>query len=224
MCGDGRFAEDFRWTDSERTDDPRDVLQERCVTFLDDGRANPAQRLTARDLAVLVGVEPDEFDFLEVNVDDTTAFDSVVESSYTTEVADGVRSFLQSWVETGGHVVAGQTSKEPVLRLRHKPFGHESYGFWAGSIYPGSGNLEVWFQHLKPHVPFDDESVRNEFRALLNEAEGVDIAEAKIGRRPSIGLGVFGSPNAVEQLSRAFAFLPRIARERLTDMGTAGSS
>ena len=108
------------------------------------------------------------------------------------------------------------------MRLRHEPFGHSGYGFWAGTIYPTSGTLEVWFQHLKPYTPFDDESVRREFRDRLNRAPGVEVAEAKIALRPSIRLSVFADEAAAEALTKAFAWLPAIARERLGSGTTPG--
>ena len=54
---------------------------------------------------------------------------------------------------------------------------------WPVTIYP-SGKVEVVFQHLRIRPPFDDVTLREEFRQRLNKAPGVDIAAAKIELRP----------------------------------------
>ncbi|WP_138757578.1 GmrSD restriction endonuclease domain-containing protein [Modestobacter altitudinis] len=59
LNSEGRISPQFRWGDPERTDDPIDVLEREGVTFTGK-RANPAQRLTAREIADLLGMEPVE--------------------------------------------------------------------------------------------------------------------------------------------------------------------
>jgi alkylated DNA nucleotide flippase Atl1 len=45
LRNDGRVAENFTWDDPDRDDDPRQLLQDEGVEFIDD-RAMPAHRMT----------------------------------------------------------------------------------------------------------------------------------------------------------------------------------
>lgn len=58
LRSDGRISPDFRWVDPNRTDDPRKLLEAEGVVFDADGRADPAQRVTAEGFRFLFG--PDE--------------------------------------------------------------------------------------------------------------------------------------------------------------------
>lgn len=55
LNSDGAVSPRFRWSEPEDTRDVRDVLREEGVRFDDKGRADPAQRLRADDLAALIG-------------------------------------------------------------------------------------------------------------------------------------------------------------------------
>jgi alkylated DNA nucleotide flippase Atl1 len=59
LKSDGRAAEEFRWSDPADARDVHEVLASEGVRFSSDGRADPAQRLRAEDLASLIG-EVDE--------------------------------------------------------------------------------------------------------------------------------------------------------------------
>lgn len=59
LSADGRISSQFRWGNSDRTDDPIDVLKSEGVVFIGK-RADPAQRLTARELADLLGMDAGE--------------------------------------------------------------------------------------------------------------------------------------------------------------------
>lgn len=220
LTSDGTVAPDFKWHDTTRTDDPVEMLRSIGVIFLDNGKASPGQRMAPRDLALLIGLDFEEEQQPDA-VADSTEFDEVFLRLYGPSAFDGLSKFLDAWRSHGGQLAFGATQKEPVLRLRHEPFGHSSYGLWCGAIYPASGGIEVWFQHLKRHQPFDEEIIRNEFRRQLNQANGVDIAEAKLALRPSIDLEVLADPIAVEALIDAFGYLPTIARQRLRGSASA---
>jgi alkylated DNA nucleotide flippase Atl1 len=56
---EGRISPQFRWTDPGRTGDPVDVLTGEGVVFT-GGRADPAQRLSARELADLLGMDVED--------------------------------------------------------------------------------------------------------------------------------------------------------------------
>lgn len=55
----GTVSPNFRWLDPHCTDDPIDLLRKEGVTFDDSGHADPAQRVTAEELAELVGPSTD---------------------------------------------------------------------------------------------------------------------------------------------------------------------
>ena len=50
----GHISPDFRWTDPERAEDPRDVLTTEGIRFDEWSRADPEQRMSAEELAALL--------------------------------------------------------------------------------------------------------------------------------------------------------------------------
>jgi hypothetical protein len=50
----GHISPDFRWTDPERAEDPRDVLRTEGIRFDEWSRADPEQRMSAEELAALL--------------------------------------------------------------------------------------------------------------------------------------------------------------------------
>jgi alkylated DNA nucleotide flippase Atl1 len=54
----GVVSPDFRWPDPQRQDDPREILEAEGVHFDGAGRADPAQRLTAAELAEAADLDP----------------------------------------------------------------------------------------------------------------------------------------------------------------------
>src|SRR5256885_7711613 len=57
---DGTVSPNFRWREPDRTDNPLDLLRAEGVRIDDRGRADTAQRLTAAELADLVGLQRDD--------------------------------------------------------------------------------------------------------------------------------------------------------------------
>ncbi len=55
LQANGRISSGFQWPDSERTDDPRDLLEREGVRFDQTGRADPARRVTTDDFHRLFG-------------------------------------------------------------------------------------------------------------------------------------------------------------------------
>jgi alkylated DNA nucleotide flippase Atl1 len=58
LAVNGQISGNFRWYDPEDARDPRQVLEEEGVRFI-EGHADPAQRVTANELAALVGLSQD---------------------------------------------------------------------------------------------------------------------------------------------------------------------
>jgi len=59
LLANGTVAPQFTWPDSDRTDDPRDLLEAEGVKFYTSGRAVTEQFVTAEELAELVGLDVD---------------------------------------------------------------------------------------------------------------------------------------------------------------------
>ncbi len=70
------------------------------------------------------------------------------------------------------------------------------------------GRVEVQFQHMLPHAPFDAESTRMELLHKLNEIPGVHIGLDAITKRPSIMLATLAQGAAVEPFLRVMDWVP----------------
>ncbi|MCB9392225.1 MAG: hypothetical protein H6514_01020 [Acidimicrobiaceae bacterium] len=113
---------------------------------------------------------------------------------------------LAHWRELGGTVAYG-SGKETSAILKLVPYGHNGFKLWCGAFYPTSGSLAIWFQHLKAKEPFSEVTVREELRRLLNEGPAINIAESKLGLRPSVPLSALAGDDSVKAVERAFAYL-----------------
>ncbi|MEW1819988.1 DUF4268 domain-containing protein [Arthrobacter sp. NPDC080031] len=56
----GTISPGFRWTEADRNDDPRAVLEEEGLRFNEEGRADPGQFIGAEELAGAAGLDVDE--------------------------------------------------------------------------------------------------------------------------------------------------------------------
>jgi alkylated DNA nucleotide flippase Atl1 len=196
---EGTVSPGFRWPDPDRTDDPRDLLREEGIEFDDSGRANPAQRVTTEELAVLAGVTRDETDRLPdlSPGQDETLRDSFLEQLRTAqspEVVHGVLTVLTAWSAIGGTIEYGR-SGETSCFLMARGAGHPDDQIWPIALYP-TGRCEVVFQHMASRAPFDDPRLREELRQRLNEAPGVDLPAAKLELRPAFDLRILADATA----------------------------
>lgn len=199
LMADGRISPGFRWPEGrEGASGPREVLEFEGVPFDAGGRARRSHRLTASDLATLVG--KDDFEDEEPARDRegsgadgesaATRFEKLLHDNQAPDTVAGVLASLRFWAERGGTFDYGrksETSCFPTLSLN----GSRARSLWPLALYPVSGTAEVVFQHLKRRPPFDDELLRRELMARLNRVKGVDLAEAKLDLRPSFPLEVF---------------------------------
>ena len=182
----GKVANNFRWLEPDRTDDPLEVLKDEGVEFDDDGRANPNQRLSAEELAELAGLELDtvhppteESD----GADGRSRFFSRLEELQDSQVVAGVQVVLDAWVQLGGEVGFGSGRDTSCFLFASR----KGKGLWPCAIYP-SGKVEVVFQYMASRPPFDDAQMREMFRSRLVAIHGIDLPASKIELRPGFEL------------------------------------
>lgn len=192
---EGRISPSFRWADGSDRPPPQELLASEGIRFDPLGRAHPSQRLSAAELATLLGrdvAQPAAHDPLPEGEDEAAAerFRAQLRENWPDAYA-GVVTALDFWRRQGGHVTYGryeETSCFPTLDLG----SNRRYHFmWPVGIYPVSGTVEVVFQYLKTRSPFDDTEQRRELLNRLNKIDGIDLPEAKLELRPSFPLSVF---------------------------------
>jgi alkylated DNA nucleotide flippase Atl1 len=205
LNADGRVSKEFRRPSGEQNENVRTRLTADGIRFTSTGAADPAQRLTADDLALLLtdtedGAEkPEDEDAVRRPAvsrgGETRAerFFRQLAANDTPETVTAVRSVLSRWEELGGWIGhgSGRVTTSAFLMLGEQ--GGPGRGIWPMTFYPGSGRggtAEVVFQHLAAREPFTDRALRAELLTRLNELEGVDIPEGKLELRPGFRLAV----------------------------------
>jgi len=195
----GRVAPGFAWIEPDRTEDPRAVLEREGVRFDEHGRADATQFLPAQELARLAGydVASDPFD----------RFAQQVVDLWGGTVADAVGFISDRWEAAGGWFQLGPGSS-PTLYFMAGP--DTASHIWPIAMYP-NGYCEVVFQYLKTRPPFDDPDLREELRARLNEAPGVDLPDRP---RPSIRLEALADPEVRDTVVKALDWFADTVRDR----------
>jgi len=211
MQSGGTISPGFRWYEPDRDDDPVEVLKSEGVEFDDQGRANPAQRFTADDLARLLGEDspdvPGEL-LIPAGQDGELRDKFVIQLSEGTSPAttQAMLSLVTTWTGLGGEVTYGRANQTSCfLGLRFEQLD----SIWMAVIYP-TGFVEIVFQWLAPRPPFDDIRIRDELRQRLNQIPGIDIPAAKLALRPSIRADLFTNDSALQRFAETSAwFLDR---------------
>ncbi|WP_410540200.1 MGMT family protein [Streptomyces sp. KL2] len=223
LNADGKVSDKFRWTSQDESGEVQSRLIADGIHFTASGAADPAQRLTSDDLALLLsGTEGREEEEetgggeavrhpTENRGGETRAerFARQLAANDTPETVTAVRSVLARWEELGGWVGhgSGRVTTSAFLMLGEQ--GNPGYGVWPMTLYPGGGRggtAEVVFQHLASREPFTDRALRAEFLKRLNELEGVDIPEGKLELRPSFRLAVLEDDHNRELLCETLAW------------------
>ncbi len=96
------------------------------------------------------------------------------------QAAGAIQRVLDHWTGTGGLLIHG-TSAGASCGLSLKSGGHDVV---IGRMY--AKTFEIPFGMLLKRPPFDELALREELRARLNDAPGVDIPVAKLNLYPSI--------------------------------------
>jgi alkylated DNA nucleotide flippase Atl1 len=184
LRADGSVAPEFRWSDPDRTDPPRAVLEAEGIQFDGKGRAFAAQRLSPTELAALLGLEVPEDATGDSHVGQEQRFWIQLRASQSTATVDAVERLLDDWRDRGGYLDWGNGAQAvafPSMRA-----GGEQY--WPWNVRPTAGTIEVVFQHLLSRPPFGDTAVRDELRQRINRIPGVHLAQSRLELRPSFPL------------------------------------
>ncbi|WAL67687.1 DUF262 domain-containing protein [Amycolatopsis cynarae] len=212
LQSDGKVSPNFAWLDPERTDKPRDLLEAEGVTFDQHGRANPEQRRTTDDLALLIGAEVPElvpYPAPGQAPDLRDRFRKQLIDWQGREVARAVIKVLDAWVGIGGHLYYG-TANETSCFLMSRDKSGPNGDIWPAAVYPG-GRFEVVFQHLGTRPRFNDPALRDEFRQRLNKIDAIDFPESKLDKRPSFDIELLADAAKREQLVEVLAWFHRLA-------------
>ncbi|WP_431894777.1 GmrSD restriction endonuclease domain-containing protein [Micromonospora haikouensis] len=204
LQAEGTPSPSFRWLDPSRSDDPRDLLSAEGVEFDKHGRASQAQRINVEELAQLAGMAQHDASgqLLRPRSRRNDLLDDRFVEQLTdlqdTQVAHGTVTVLEAWTRMGGMLFYG-SGGETSCFLMARGKDHELGNIWPATIYP-SGKFEIVFQHLSTRPPFDDITLREEFRQRLNDLPGVRIAAAKLALRPGFPLELLAKAEAREKL------------------------
>lgn len=202
LTSEGKVSDRFRWPGEQPDGDVRTRLSADGVLFTAAGAADPAQRLTSDDLAVLLDTDDgaaSASEKISEAAPSRTAgtraerFLRQLEADDDPETVAAVRAVCAHWVDLGGWVGHGfgQVTTSAFLMLGEQ--GGPGAGIWPLTLYPGSGrggSAEVVFQYLSARDPFTDRALRAEFLRRLNELDGVDLPEGKLELRPSFRLSL----------------------------------
>lgn len=211
LAADGKLSSQFSWNTSGRTDDPHAVLTEEGVRFGADGRADQVQRMSAEDLALLLGLEvPDVEPAITTDADrGERRFYSQLKSHQPAPVAAAVQELLVHWNAFGGELEFGAAHQRTCFLTLARPNAQPRW-IWPLAIYPAAGTAEVVFQHLRRRPPFDAVPVREQLRLRFNESPGIDLPASKISLRPSFPLEVLVDPVGVSAVLAALEWFVQV--------------
>ncbi|MFC5954953.1 DUF262 domain-containing protein [Streptomyces pratens] len=192
---EGKISPSFRWPEGSDRQPPQELLASEGIRFDSWGRAHRSQRLSAAELATLLGkdvAQPVAQDPLPEGEDSAAAerFRTQLRKNWP-DAHDAVLAALDFWRRQGGYVNYGRFEETSCFPMLDAGTSHRHHLMWPVGIYPVSGTVEVVFQYLKDRSPFDDTEQRRELLNRLNKIEGIDLPEAKLELRPSFPVRVF---------------------------------
>ncbi|MFD7979380.1 DUF262 domain-containing protein [Streptomyces sp. NPDC059071] len=229
LTSEGRISDGFRWGPQDAGGDVRARLAADGVRFTVNGAADPAQRLTADDLALLLsGADADQEEERKEQEQEGGGGEETRADRFLRQLATddspgtvaAVREVLARWEELGGWVGHGTGRVTTSAFLMLGEAGPPGRGIWPLVFYPGGGRggtAEVVFQHLAAREPFTDRALRLELLGRLNALEGVDIPEGKLELRPGFRLSTLEKERDRELLVETLSWF----RDRWESRGTA---
>jgi alkylated DNA nucleotide flippase Atl1 len=217
----GKVSPLFRWPDPHDKRDPHEVLRNEGVRFDDTLVADPTQRMTAQDLADLLGLTEEEQERITAPRADNASvnrpelresFFRQLREQQSPETVIGVERLLEFWLDLGGRLNFGTARETSCFLLLSGGERLAGRDYWPFALYP-SGTSEVVFLYLRRRPPFDDEVLRERFRRMLNEAPGIDLPEAKLGLRPPFPLSALADKTPRERVFDALEWFALTARD-----------
>jgi alkylated DNA nucleotide flippase Atl1 len=227
LARDGSVAPTFPRRDEQGSRDSQDLLRSEGIRLDDTLTADPAQRMSAQDLADLLGLTEEEEREQEPARPGHRYQDapgrSELRESFLAQLGErqpqqtvyAVQRLLEHWVALGGVLGFGKARETSCFLLLRGPEGAGGYDWWPFALYP-SGTCEIVFQHLLRRPPFDDEGLREEFRERCSRASGIDIPRAKLRLRPSFPLSVLADDTARERVFAALEWFVLASRASTT--------
>lgn len=204
----GSISPGFRWSDPTDQRNPIDVLRSEGLRFDLQNRADASQRVAVEQFAERLGLEPGEpLEGLSVPAgedDRAERFLAQLEDHNSPSVQHGVLTLMRSWVQLGGELDYGWGETTSCVFLVPERIA-KARRVRPIAIFPDI-SIEVGFQHLVVRPPFDDISVREEFRERLNRAPGVEISASRLSSRPPIPIEVLGDEVARQEIDDALAW------------------
>ncbi|MBT2457818.1 DUF262 domain-containing protein [Streptomyces sp. ISL-86] len=233
LNADGKVAEGFQWAGQDGGD-VRVRLGADGIRFTATGAADPAQRLTSGDLALLIvdaeGEDEEEAreaaGMGEVAREETgrkgvetraARFFRQLAADDTPETVAAVRELMAGWERLGGWIGhgAGEVMTSAFLMLGSA--GDPGKGIWPIVLYPGSGRggvAEVVFQHLAKREPFTERSLRAELLDRINELKDVSLPQGKLELRPNFRLSALEDERSRELLLQTLGWFKERWGER----------
>lgn len=165
------------------------------VRFAPSGRAHRSQRLSAAELATLLGrdvAQPAAEDPLPDGEDKAAAerFRTQLQGHWP-EAFAGVLAALDLWRRQGGYVNYGRYEETSCFPMLDAGTSQRAHLMWPVAICPVNGTVEVVFEYLKSRSPYNDTQQRRELLHRLNKIDGIELPEAKLDLRPSFLVSVF---------------------------------
>jgi alkylated DNA nucleotide flippase Atl1 len=230
----GRVSASFRWPTDEHHGSPRDLLQAEGVVFDATGKARRSQRLTAEDLASLLGREVPELgtatgtgqtEGQETRSTDRAARFADLLRANRPDAADAVLSLLRTWesLAPGCYLDYGKATETSCFLMLRRASASRLETIWPFTLYPVFGTVDVVFQYMRSRPPFDDSALRREFMDRLNATEGIELAEAKLELRPSFPLEVLAT-HSEEIVATLSWFVEQVAQHEAQGLLEADTS
>ncbi|WP_348532826.1 DUF1524 domain-containing protein [Kitasatospora sp. MAP5-34] len=222
----GQVSPAFRWADGTNPGDPREIMAAEGVPFDGNGRAHPSHRLSAEDLAALLGRNLSDSEPPALHGNDAASGATAVREranrftellrTNRPDTADAVLALLRSWEDMGQgcRLEYGRATETSCFLMVDREITSGSRTVWPFAIYPVFGTVEVVFQHMRTRAPFDSPQLRQEFLQRLNRIEGINLAEAKLELRPSFPLEILASQ--ANEIREALTWFVGIATGQLT--------
>lgn len=209
----GTIADGFRWgpNSEHASQTPREVLESEGLAFDADGHADPEQRVSAIELAELLGIEFEIDDSLDTAAgdesDDYNRFVAQLAESQSASAVHGMLGLIRFWRSIGGELGFGDRAETSCFFMARRGKRHlGGNGIWPFTVYPRAGTVEVVFQYLKDRPPFDRLDLREELRTRLNRIDGIDIAEDRLQLRPSFRVSVLESETNQDAVADVLRF------------------